>query len=259
MTIDFLAIGAHPDDIELGCGGTLIKLARQGYRTAAVTLTRGESGTRGTPEIRQTEFDKAAEILQTSYHTMLEMPDAGIEETQVNKLKIVALLRELRPRVVATVHWESRHPDHVHTSRLVREAAMISGLKNLDLAPLFATGSSAAKSEWHEPWRPFRVLYAPERYEVPLSFIVDISDAFEAKMAAVRAHESQFHGPEMEKFGSEQTSISRPEFLEFIENKNRRWGTMIGVRHGEAFCLRETVRLDDPIAAFGEWCENAIP
>jgi len=245
-SIDFLAFGAHPDDIELGCAGTLIKLAQQGYRTAAITLTRGEAGTRGTPEIRAQEFDAAAQMMQVVVHRQLDMPDAAIEETYDNKLKLVRVIRELRPRVIATVHWESRHPDHIHTSNLVRDAAMISGLKNLN-------GGKG------EPWRPNRVLYFLERYELPPSFIVEISAAFEQKMRAVRVHESQFHGPHMAKYGGDQTSISRPEFLDVIEIKNRRWGAMIGAKYGEAFVVRELVRIDDPVAAFGEWCQEAMP
>jgi len=251
ISIDFLAFGAHPDDIELCCAGTLIKLARQGYRTAAITLTRGEAGTRGTPAIRQKEFDAAAAMMQVAVHRQLDMPDGAIEETYENKLKLVRVIRELRPRVVATVHWESRHPDHLHTSNLVREAAMIAGLKNLT-----AEGKTEKPGE---PWRPFRVLYYPERYEIPPSFIVDVSDSFEQKMRAVYAHESQFHGPNMNQYGTEKTPISRPEFLEFIENRNRGWGAMIGVKYGEAFVVRESVRIDDPVAAFGEWCREAIP
>jgi bacillithiol biosynthesis deacetylase BshB1 len=245
-SIDFLAFGAHPDDIELGCAGTLIKLAQQGYRTAAITLTQGEAGTRGTPAIRQKEFDGAAKLMQVAVRRQLDMPDAAVEETYENKLKLVRVIRELRPRVVATVHWETRHPDHLHASNLVREAAMIAGLKNL----LGATG---------EPWRPYRVLFFPERYEVGASFIVDISATFEQKMRAIRAHESQFHGPNMAQYGDAQTVLTRPEFLEFIETKNRRWGAMIGAQYGEAFIVREAVRLDDPVAAFGEWCQDAVP
>jgi len=256
MSIDFLALGAHPDDIELGCGGTLIKLARLGYRTAAYTLTRGESGTRGTQAIREQEYHAAAKIMQVARYGMLDLPDAGLEETQLNRLKIVRLLRQLRPRLVATMHWEARHPDHIHTAHLVRDAALISGLKNLDLGPLQANGEVAGAPDH---WRPLRVLYMPERYEVPVSFIVDISDTFAEKMAAIRAHESQFHGEQMHKYGEEQTVISRPAFLEFIAAKNRRWGAMIGVQYGEAFVVRERVRLDDPVAAFGDWCAETIP
>lgn len=244
--IDFLAFGAHPDDIELGCAGTLIKLAQQGYRTAAITLTRGEAGTRGTPEIREQEFAAAAKMMQTAVHRQLDMPDAAIEETYENKLKLVQVIRELRPRVVATVHWESRHPDHIHTSNLVRDAAMIAGLKNLP-------GAAG------EPWRPYRVLYYLERFELPPSFIVDVSSAFEQKMRAVREHESQFHGPNMTKYGEAQTILTNPEFLEIIEVKNRRWGAMIGTQYGEAYIVRELVRLDDPVAAFGEWCRDTVP
>ncbi len=258
MSIDFLAFGAHPDDIELGCGGTLIKLAQQGYRTAAVTLTQGESGTRGTAEIRRREFEEAARLLRVAQHQQLDIPDAAVAETQLNKLQLVQVIRRLRPRLVATVHWESRHPDHIHTSHLVRDAAMISGLKNLDLSPLQKAGEHFTEHA-EEPWRPYRVLYFPERYETSISFVVDITHTFEEKMRAIRAHQSQFHGANMDKFGPEQTSISRPQFLEFIENKNRRWGDMIGVKYGEAFFIREIVRLDDPVASFGEWCVEAMP
>ena len=257
MNIDFLAFGAHPDDIELGCGGTLIKLARQGYRTAAITLTQGESGTRGTPEIRRGEFDEAARLLHTSHHQQLDLPDAAIAETQLNKLKLVRVLRQWRPRLVATMHEQARHPDHIHAAHLVRDAAMISGLKNLDMSLL---PDALQKPQAHgAPWRPYRVLFYPERYDIPVSFVVDISEVFDEKMRAIRAHQSQFHGANMERFGGDQTSISRPQFLEFIENQNRRWGDMIGARYGEAFCMHETVRLDDPVAAFGEWCADAIP
>ncbi len=245
MPIDFLAFGAHPDDIELCCGGTLIKLARQGYKTAAVTLTRGEAGTRGSVEIRRQEFDRAAAIMKTSAHRMLDMPDGAIAETQENKINLVRVIRELQPRLVATMHWEARHPDHVHASNLVREASIIAGFKSLD------TGQP--------PWRPYRVIYFPERYEVTPSFIVDISDAFDEKMRAVRAHESQFHGANMAKYGETQTLLTRPEFLEFIELRARQWGMAIGARYGEAFVIRENLRIDDPIAAFGEWCAEAIP
>jgi bacillithiol biosynthesis deacetylase BshB1 len=245
MAIDFLAVGAHPDDIELCCGGTLIKLARQGYQTAAVTLTRGEAGTRGSVEIRRQEFDRAAVIMMTSAHRMLDMPDGAIAETHEHRLKLVRAIRELQPRLVATMHWEARHPDHVHASNLVREASIIAGLKSLD------TGQP--------PWRPYRVIYFPERYEVRPSFIVDISDAFDEKMRAVRAHESQFHGANMAKYGEAQTLLTRPEFLEFIELRARQWGMAIGARYGEAFVIRENLRIDDPIAAFGEWCAHAIP
>ena len=257
MQIDFLALGAHPDDIELGCGGTLIKLAQQGYRTAAVTLTRGESGTRGTPEIRAREFDTAAGLLRLSHWQQLDLPDAAIEETQFNKLKIVQAIRRLRPRLVASVHEEARHPDHIHTAHLVRDAAMIAGLKNLDMRPVQTPGKKIEENA--AAWRPFRVVYFPERYGTPVSFIVDVTATFEEKIRAIRAHESQFHGTHMEKFGTEQTILTRPQFLEFIEHQNRQWGAMIGVKYGEAFYLRETVRLDDPVAAFGEWCTETMP
>jgi bacillithiol biosynthesis deacetylase BshB1 len=261
MNLDFLAFGAHPDDIELGCAGTLIKLARRGYRTGAITLTAGESGTRGTAEIRAREFEAAARQMLLAHHRTLDLPDAAIAETQLNKLKLVAAMRELRPALVATVHWQARHPDHIHASSLVRDAAILSGLKNLDLSPLLQNSSAvqAGAIAALPAWYPRRVLFYPERYETQISFVVDITEAFEQKMAAVRSHESQFHGANMAQYGEAQTMLTRPEFLEFIEHQNRRWGDMIGVKYGEAFYIREIVRLDDPVAAFGEWCEKAFP
>ncbi len=259
MNLDFLAFGAHPDDIELGCAGTLIKLARLGYRTGAITLTRGESGTRGTPEIRSREFETAAQHMRLAHHRTLDIPDAAIAVTQINKLKLVRAIRELQPRLVATVHWQARHPDHIHTSNLVRDAAVLSGLKNLDMKEALLSSSEQSGLEALPAWYPYRVLFFPERYEVPISFVVDISDTFEQKMAAIRAHESQFHGANMAQYGAAQTVLTRPEFLGFIENQNKRWGDMIGVKYGEAFYVREIVRLDDPVAAFGEWCEHAFP
>ena len=143
MSLDFLAFGAHPDDIELGCAGTLIKLARRGYRTGAITLTRGESGTRGTPEIRRREFALAAERMLLAEHRALDIPDAAIAETQLNKLKLVQVMRELRPRLVASVHWHSRHPDHIHTSQLVRDAAVLDRAFAQSAPYLFQHGAEA--------------------------------------------------------------------------------------------------------------------
>lgn len=250
VNLDVLAFGAHADDAELACGGTLIKLGALGRRMGVVALTRGEMGTRGGPEIRTREFDRAAEIMGLAAHAMLDIPDARIEATWENKLKIVAVIRAHRPRIVFAPYWVERHPDHEQTSRLVRESAYLAGLRKID------TGQEA--------FRPFRVLYYQSRYEFSPSFIVDISAAHDRKMSAVLAYQSQFHhrpnegGPPAESPEAE-TILSRPEFLDAIEIRDRRWGALIGVKYGEPFVVREPLAVDDPAAFFGPGAQGMNP
>jgi bacillithiol biosynthesis deacetylase BshB1 len=242
VNLDALAFGAHADDVELSCGGTLIKLGALGHRTGAVALTQGEMGTRGGPEIRAREFDRAAEIMGLSAHEMLDIPDARLEATWENKLKVIAVIRAHRPRIVFAPYWVERHPDHEQASRLVRESAYLAGLRKID------TGQEA--------FRPFRVLYYQSRYEFSPSFIVDISAYHDRKMSAVLAYQSQFFqrpeegGPPPETPEAE-TILSRPEFLDAIEIRDRRQGALIGAKYGEPFVVREPLAVDDPAAFFG--------
>jgi bacillithiol biosynthesis deacetylase BshB1 len=237
MQLDVLAFGAHPDDIELTCAGAIIKLGAMGYRTGVIALTRGELGTRGAPEIRAREFEAAGKIMGLSLHKMLDLPDGNIEVTMENKLKVIREIRAYRPRVVLAPYWVVRHPDHGHASDLIREAAFFAGLKKID------TGQEA--------FRPYKVIYYAERFEFQPSFIVDISEHHEKKIAAIQAYQSQFHNPEKRKYGDEETNISRPEFLEAIITRDRQYGSYIGVKFGEPFLVREPMRLDDPVAFFG--------
>ncbi|MFH1943434.1 MAG: PIG-L family deacetylase, partial [bacterium] len=151
MKIDALAFGAHADDVELACSGTLIKCAALGYKTGIITLTRGEMGTRGSADIREKEFREAAAIMDLSVQKMLDMPDGRVEVAWENKLKVIKEIREHRPRIVFAPYWVARHPDHEKASHLVREAAYLAGLKKLDTD--------------QEPFRPYKVLYYPCRYE----------------------------------------------------------------------------------------------
>ncbi len=237
MQLDVLAFGAHPDDIELTCAGTLIKLAAMGYKTGVIALTRGELGTRGTAEIRAQEFARAGEIMGLSVHKMLDLPDGNVAVTPENKLKIIREIRAYRPRIVLAPYWVVRHPDHGHASHLVREAAFFAGLKKID------TGQDAH--------RPFKVIYYACRFEFEPSFIVDVSEFHDRKVEAIQAYKSQFHNPEKDKYGDEETNISRPEFLEAIITRARQYGSYIGVAYGEPFLVREPMRLDDPVAFFG--------
>jgi len=244
MQLDALAFGAHPDDVELTCAGTLIKLANRGYRTGVCALTQGEMGTRGNAETRRQEFEAAAKIMGLATHRLLDLPDGNVQVTWENKLKVIRVLRELKPTIVFLPYWFDRHPDHGHASELVQEAAFVAGLKRIE------TGQ--------EPHRPRRLLYYPCRYEFIPSFIVDISDTHERKMEAIRAYQSQFYNPELDEAGLEQTFISTPEFLEFIITRAKQYGSYIGAKYAEPFLVREPIRIDDPVALFAQEGPTAI-
>ena len=234
--LEVLAFGTHPDDLEIACGGTLIHLARQGYRVGAADLTRGELGTRGTAEIRARETEAASRILGLAFRVNLGLPDGNLEPSQENLLAVMRLVREHRPRLVLAPYWEERHCDHVHASRLVSEAAFYSGL---------------AKIETGQPsFRPFRVLYYVSRIEFTPSFVMDISATFAAKMQALRCYRSQFHHGKSEWGGEAETMISTPLALEVLETLSRYYGAMIGARHGEPFLMRESLEITDPVAYF---------
>jgi bacillithiol biosynthesis deacetylase BshB1 len=242
VNLDALAFGAHADDVELACGGTLIKLGALGHRTGVVALTRGEMGTRGGPEIRAREFDRAAGIMGLAAHAMLDIPDARIEASWENKLKVIAVIRAHRPRIVFAPYWVERHPDHEQASRLVRESAYLAGLRKVE------TGQEA--------FRPFRVLYYQSRFEFAPSFVVDISAYHDRKMSAVLAYQSQFyHRPNKGGSPAEspeaETILSRPEFLDAIKIRDRAHGARIGAKYGEPFVVREPLAVDDPAAFFG--------
>lgn len=237
MKLDLIAFGAHPDDVELTCAGTIIKLGSMGYKTGVVALTHGELGTRGTPEIRAREFDEAGAIMGLAVHKMLDVPDGHVSVTWENKLKVIREIREYRPRIIFAPHWEVRHPDHGYASHIVREAAFLAGLKKID------TGQEA--------YRPYKVIYYQCRFEFEPSFIIDISDYHDQKVRAIQAYKSQFHNPEKDKYGQDQTNISTPEFLDAIITRAKQYGSQIGVKYAEPFLVREPMRLDDPVTFFG--------
>lgn len=245
MRLDALAFGAHADDVELACSGTLIKLVSRGYITGIIAMTRGEMATRGSAEIRTEEFNTAGEIMALAVHKMLDIPDGRIEDTWENRLKIVKEIREYSPKIVFAPYWVARHPDHEETSHLVRKAAYLAGLIKLD------TGQ--------KPFRPHKVIYYQTRFEFEPSFIVDISDFHDRKVQSILAYKSQFHHPQKGDFGGDETLLSRPEFLERIATRDKQYGAYIGVRYGEPFLVREALRLDDPVAFFGPEYLETVP
>jgi N-acetylglucosamine malate deacetylase 1 len=233
LQLDVLAIGAHPDDVELSAGGTLINLARQGYRTGVLDLTRGEAGTRGTPEIRAAESRQAAAAMGIIVRENLDLGDTHIWANEESRVKLVRALRRLRPRVVFTQYWDDPHPDHAHASQLVREAAHVAGLVNYD------AGAG------QERWRPAAVAYFLFPRGVAPTFIVDISEARERKWEAIRAHASQFHNP---RSTQPQSRVSTEAFLREMDARDRYFGALIGAEYGEAFFVREVLNVPDPVA-----------
>ncbi len=233
---DLAAICAHPDDAELTMGGTLAKEAARGRRLALVDLTRGEAGSRGTPEIRATEAEAAARILGVAHRESLGLPDARLTSAPDARDAVVETLRRLRPRVVLLQHWHQRHPDHAAASRLVYDAAFVAGLR-------------AYRPELGNAFRPGKLVYAlstTEGAEVAPSFVVDITDTFETKMRAIAAFASQFTPAP-----GEAASLPLDRFRENVELAARRNGQRIRVRYGEAFVTREPLEVQDLLALGG--------
>jgi bacillithiol biosynthesis deacetylase BshB1 len=233
LQLDVLAIAAHPDDVELSAGGTLIKLARRGYKTGVLDLTRGEAGTRGTPEIRAAESARAAALLGLELRENLDLGDSNIWADEASRVKLARAIRRLRPRILFAQYGDDPHPDHAHAARLVREAWHVAGLAKYD-------GESG-----QERWRPACIAHFLFPRTVAPSFIVDISETFDRKWEAIRAHASQFHNPQSNE---PRSRVSAAAFLREMEARDRYFGAMIGVEAGEPFFVREALNVDDPVA-----------
>ncbi|HWB85936.1 MAG TPA: bacillithiol biosynthesis deacetylase BshB1 [Bryobacteraceae bacterium] len=227
MSLDVLAIAAHPDDVEQTCGGTLIRMAEKGYRTGVLDLTAGDMGTRGTPEQRVAESEVAAKHMLLAWRGNLHLPDARLENTISVRMTLAVKIRELKPRVVILPYWTGRHPDHYRTSEVGYEACFLAGLKKLD--------------EYSEPHRPFKVLYSSLYADVKPSFVVDISAQFERRMAALLSYTSQYGG-------SREGSGLFPDEQEIRDRLGaiaRFYGNLIGVRYGEPFVVKEAIAIED--------------
>jgi len=225
--LDVLAIAAHPDDVEQTCGGTLIRMAEMGYRTGVLDLTAGEWGTRGDPQLRLREAEKAARLLKLSWRSNLGLPDARLENSLEVRQKVAAQIRRLRPRVVILPYWKARHPDHYRASEIGYEACFLAGLAKLQTdAP---------------PYRPYKILYASLYAHVRPCFVVDISEYFDQRMQALFAYESQYGECEQ---GTELFP-DRQEIRDRLMAIARFYGNLIGVRYGEPFVVKETLRVDD--------------
>jgi N-acetylglucosamine malate deacetylase 1 len=279
--LDILAVAAHRDDVEQTCGGTLLKMAERGHRTGILDLTRGEMGTRGTAEDRAQEAADAAKILRVSWREALDIPDGRVENTWENRLKIARVIRHTRPRVVILPYWKGRHPDHYTASKLGYEACFLAGLAKLAISPQPSTVSSeesefrkvastvagdkqgltsARKADKTgrggnptnreissnaggapTPHRPFKIIYATLYYDVRPTFVVDISEQFEARFESLMAYKSQFSDQEAGK----DIFPARNEIRARIDAMARFYGMMAGVTYAEPFLQKEVGVVDD--------------
>ena len=229
MNLDVLAIAAHPDDVELTCGGTLLKMAQLGHKTGILDLTAGEMGTRGTPETRAKEATLAAKILKVSWRGNLGVPDSDVQPTRQHKMRLAQIIRDLRPRTVILPYWEARHPDHYHASTLGYEGCFLAGLKQLPL-----TG---------EPYRPFKLLYATSFEGMPPTFIVDITKQYQTRHRAILAYGSQFRPAKSER--KQRVFLAIDELDNRMELLARHNGALIGVKYGEPFLQKEPMAVVD--------------
>jgi bacillithiol biosynthesis deacetylase BshB1 len=227
--LDALAIAAHRDDIEITSGGLMIKLHDLGYRTGALDLTEGEMGTRGTADDRRREAEAAAGILGLAARENLGLPDAHVQFTRENALKIVKLLRRYRPHLVILPYWEQRHPDHYHCFQLAKEACYLAGLRKLECDG--------------EPFRPFKIIYSTYYRDVSPSFVVDISSQFERKLQAIACYQSQFDKSD----ASKQIFVPGIDIYEFLKTRDRSYGMRIRKEYAEPYIVQEIIEVDDPM------------
>jgi bacillithiol biosynthesis deacetylase BshB1 len=232
---DVLAIAAHRDDVEQTCGGTLLRMAARGLRTAILDLTQGESGTRGTAGDREREADEAARILGVGWRQALDLPDGAVENTLENRIKIVRVLRLLRPRVVILPYWQARHPDHSIVATLGYQACFLSGLAKIDVA------DEASSAPHLKPHRPFKIVYASLYADVRPSFIVDITPFIEQRHVALMAYRSQYANQAQ----GGGLFVPEEEVRERTFAEARHYGLLAGVTYGEPFVQKEVGLVDD--------------
>jgi N-acetylglucosamine malate deacetylase 1 len=257
--LDILAIAAHRDDVEQTCGGTLLKMAERGRRTGILDLTRGEMGTRGSAEDRLREATEAAKILRVCWREALDIPDARVENTWDNRLKVARVIRETRPRVVILPYWKGRHPDHYTASKLGYEACFLAGLAKLDIEraltsprSAFSQVASAVASvvageeagQASAPHRPYKIIYATLYYDIRPSFVVDITEQFEARFESLMAYQSQFSDQSLGK----DIFPRHAEIRARVEAMARFYGMLAGVTYAEPFLQREVGLVEDVTA-----------
>jgi N-acetylglucosamine malate deacetylase 1 len=227
--LDLLAIAAHPDDVEQTCGGTLLRMAEAGYRTGIIDLTAGDMGTRGSPEIRVAESADAAKILKVSHRENLHFPDARLDNSMAGRMTLAQRVRELRPRTVILPYWQGRHPDHYRSAELGYEACFLAGLRKID--------------PYTEPHRPYKVVYSSLYANVIPSFVVDVTRQFDRRMESLLSYRSQYG----EAADGANLFPDEPEIRDRLSTTARFYGNLIGVKYGEPYVVKETMRVDDVV------------
>jgi bacillithiol biosynthesis deacetylase BshB1 len=241
VAVDVLAIAAHRDDVEQTCGGTLLRMASRGLRTAILDLTQGEAGTRGSTEERAAEAAHAAELLGVVWRQALDLPDGAIENTFENRIKMVRVLRRLRPRVVILPYWQARHPDHATTATLGYEACFLSGLAKAPAVGPAAREELESEAAVALPHRPFKIVYASLYADVRPSFIVDITPFIEQRHQALMAYRSQYAN----QAAGSGLFVAEEEIRDRTFAEARHYGLLAGVRYGEPFVQKEVGLVDD--------------
>ena len=249
--LDVLAIAAHRDDVEQTCGGTLLKMAQLGHRTGILDLTQGEMGTRGTADDRAREAADAAQILGVSFRQALDIPDSRVENTWENRLKIARVIRQQRPRVVILPYWQGRHPDHYTCSILGYEACFLAGLNKLQLHEEAAKHTGTAKTITaitgellDRPHRPFKIIYATLYYDIRPTFVVDITQQFEARLQSIYAYKSQYTDQE----AGRNDFPAHAEIRERVATMAGFYGMLAGVKYAEPFVQKEVGLVEDVTA-----------
>jgi N-acetylglucosamine malate deacetylase 1 len=234
MKLDVLAIGGHPDDVELGCSGTLIKEVKRGKKTGVIDLTQGELGTRGTIETRFQEAKEAAKIMGVSVRENLKMRDGFFQNDEANQLQLIQAIRKYQPEIIIGNILEDRHPDHGRAGQLIYDACFLSGLKRVK--------TKDEEGREQEKWRPKQLLhYLQDRFYEP-DVIVDITEVWEQRLQSIKAYKTQFHNPGSNE---DETYISSPEFLESIIARARLLGKRIGVQFAEGFISKKSIGISN--------------
>jgi N-acetylglucosamine malate deacetylase 1 len=232
--LDILVLPVHPDDAELGCAGTILKHIAGGKKVGIADLTRGELGTRGTPEIREKEAMAASQILGLSLRENIGIPDGFFENTPEYQLKVIQTIRKFQPEIIITNAYHDRHPDHGRANELVEAAAFLSGLRKIE---------TSVNGESQQPWRPKLVLHFIQDNYIKPDILIDVTPYWDKKIESVLAYGSQFHNPDWED--EPQTYISSPEFIQVIEARAREFGKSIGATYAEGFTSRKILGVDN--------------
>lgn len=233
LKLDILILPVHPDDAELGCAGTILKEIASGKKVGIIDLTRGELGTRGSAEIRDTEAAASAKILGLAVRENLALPDGFFENTRQYQLRVIEAIRKYRPEIVITNAYHDRHPDHGRANELVEASAFLAGLRKIE---------TIFEGKVQEAWRPKQVLHFIQDNYIKPDILVDVTEYWDKKVASIRAFGSQFFNPEWQN--EPQTYISSPEFINVVDARAREFGKSIGVKYAEGFTSRKILGVD---------------